>query len=78
MSFLRHGEIYRPMSLQAVCRGGLATTAPPLIGSMSFRLVIPWRVALPQSPPPLRQPGRILQQTGLAVQSKCSERQTAS
>ncbi len=30
---------------------------PPLIVRMSFRLVIPWRVALPQSPPPLHQPG---------------------
>jgi len=30
--------------------------APPLIVWMSFRLVIPWRVALPHCPPPLRQP----------------------
>ena len=29
---------------------------PPLIVWMSFRLAIPWRVALPQSPPPLHQP----------------------
>src|SRR5260370_8407678 len=28
--------------------------------SMSLRLVIPWRVALQQSPPPLHQPGTIL------------------
>ena len=28
--------------------------------SMSLQLVIPWRVALQQSPPPLRQPGTIL------------------
>ena len=34
---------------------------PPLIVWMSFRLVIPWSVALPQSRPPLRQPGTILQ-----------------
>jgi hypothetical protein len=34
---------------------------PPLIVWMSFRLVIPWPVALPQSRPPLRQPGTILQ-----------------
>jgi hypothetical protein len=44
-------------------------------GSMSFRLAIPRRVALPQSPPALRQPGRILRQAGFAVQSKVSERQ---
>jgi len=35
---------------------GLHTTAPGLIGTMSFQLAIPWRVALPQSPPPLHQP----------------------
>ena len=29
---------------------------PPLIVWMSFRLAIPWRVALQQSPPPLHQP----------------------
>lgn len=27
-----------------------------IIGAMSFRLAITWRVALDQSPPPLRQP----------------------
>jgi len=32
-------------------------TKPPLIVWMSFRLAIPWRVALQQSSPPLRQPG---------------------
>src|SRR3990172_3584024 len=31
-------------------------TAPSLIERMSFRLAIPWQVALPQSPPPLHQP----------------------
>jgi len=31
--------------------------APSLIVLMSFRLVIPWRVALQQSSPPLHQPG---------------------
>jgi hypothetical protein len=41
---------------------------------MSFRLAIPWRAALPQSPPPLHQPGRTLQQRNMAVQSKSSER----
>jgi putative transposase len=45
-------------------RGGLSPgwrrkpmrLTPPLIVWMSFRLAIPWRVALPQSPPPLHQP----------------------
>jgi len=36
---------------------GTADVPPRLIVWMSFRLVIPWRVALPQSPPPLHQPG---------------------
>jgi len=31
---------------------------PPLIVWMSFRLAIPWRVGLHQSPPPLHQPVR--------------------
>src|SRR5689334_10691314 len=37
----------------------------PLLGltvSMSLRLVIPWRVALQQRPPPLHQPVKILKQ----------------
>ena len=50
MSFLRHKEIYHPMEAPAF------RPAPPLIVWMSFRLAIPWRVALQQSPPPLRQP----------------------
>jgi hypothetical protein len=45
---------------------------------MSFQLAIPWRVALPQSPPPLHQPGRIVQQKHSAVQLKDSERRTVS
>jgi len=57
---------------------GLHTTAPSLIGTMSFRLTIPWRVALPQSPPPLHQPSRIVRETLWAVQSKSSEQQTTS
>jgi len=35
---------------------------------------IPWRVALPQSPPPLGQPSLIVKQGEVAVQSKSSER----
>ena len=83
MSFLRHEEIYRPMSSRESVRrnqirGSPARTAPTLIGTMSFQLVIPWRVALPQSPPPLRQLGTIVQQKQRAVQSKSSERQVVS
>ena len=55
------------------CRGGLGTTAPCLIGTMSFQLAIPRQVALPQSLPPLHQPRRILQELVHAVQSNCSE-----
>jgi len=49
-------------------------TALGLIGSMSFQLAIPRQVALPQSPPQLHQPTRILRESGQAVQSNCSER----
>ena len=45
---------------------------------MSFQLAIPWRVALPQSPPPLRQPSLIVKQGEVAVQSKSIERQIVS
>jgi len=61
MSFPRHEEIYRPMPT-ATGWGALFVATPALIGTMSFQLAIPWRVALPQSPPPLHQPGRIVQQ----------------
>ena len=49
-------------------RGGRRRTARGLIRVMSFQLAIPWRVALPQSPPPLHQPARILQDSAFAVQ----------
>ena len=42
--------------------GTVATTPPWLIVSMSLKLAIPWRVALQQSSPPLRQPPEILNQ----------------
>ena len=61
MSFFRHEEIYRPMDSKNV-PGRTCTTAPGLIGTMSFRLAIPRQVALPQSLPPLHQPRRILQE----------------
>ena len=50
MSFLRHQEIFPPMGAPA------SRPTPPLIVWMSFRLAIPWRVALQQGPAPLRQP----------------------
>ena len=39
MSFLRHGEIYRPMDSPAT-PGRAALDRPGLIGTMSFRLAI--------------------------------------
>ena len=53
-------------------------TAPPLIGTVSFRLAIPWQVALLQSLPPLHQPARILQENPFTVQSNSSERAAVS
>ena len=43
---------------------------PAPIVSMSLRPGIPWRVALPQSPPPLPQPGAIMQQRAAAGNQK--------
>ena len=77
MSFFRHAEIY-PRSERQTRRGGRAVATPALIGTMSFQLAIPWRVALPQSPPPLHQPGRMVPQKQDAVQSKSSERRIVS
>jgi len=53
-------------------------TTPSLIERMSFRLAIPWRVALLQSPPPLHQPGAILQENAFAIQSNSSEPRAVS
>ena len=61
-----------------MCRGGRRRTAPGLIGLMSFQRAIPWRVALPQSPPALHQPARILQDSAFAVQFNSSEPQTVN
>ena len=44
------GKSIHPMEARSL------PTTPPLIVWMSFRLAIPWRVALPHCPPPLRQP----------------------
>ena len=63
MSFLRHPEIYRSdvliQPLHLGSRGAVRGPLRGLIVSMSFRLAIPWRVALQQSPPPLRQPRQV-------------------
>ena len=48
----------------------LLNSTPRPIVSMSFQLAIPWRVALPQSPPPLHQPGTIMQQRAAAGHQK--------
>jgi hypothetical protein len=53
-------------------------SAPPLIETMSFRLAIPWQVALLQSLPPLHQLARNLQENPFAVQSNSSERAAVS
>ena len=53
-------------------------SAPPLIVWMSFRLAIPWRVALPQSPPPLRQPLLIMRYSRFAGRGIFIERRTVS
>jgi hypothetical protein len=52
--------------------------APPLIVWMSFRLAIPWWVALPQGPPPLRQPVLIMRYSHLAGRGIFIERRTVS
>ena len=59
LSFFRHEEIYRSdVGLQL--KGSRRKPTPRPIVSMSLRLAIPWRVALQQSPPPLRQPRTIV------------------
>ena len=47
----------------------LNSTLRPIV-SMSFQLAIPWRVALPQSPPPLHQPGAIMHERTAAGHQK--------
>ena len=72
MSFLRHEEIY-PFDEGAAPQDHALPHR-----TMSFRLAIPWRVALQQCPPPLHQPSAILQDSPFAVQSNSSGRQTVS
>ena len=62
MSFFRHGEIYRS-DVGNRSRGKPTESRLPRPSfSMSLRLVIPRRVALQQSPPPLHQPSVILKE----------------
>jgi hypothetical protein len=55
MSFLRHREIYQVAGI-ALTGADVTMATPAPLDSMSLQLVIPWRVALQQSPPPLHQP----------------------
>ena len=65
------GKSFDPIGVAAGMRDAkLCNSTPRPIVSMSFQLAIPWRVALPQSPPPLHQPGTILQQTTVAGHQK--------
>ena len=52
----------------------LNSTLRPIV-SMSFQLAIPWRVALPQSPPPLHQPGAIMHERTAAGHQKSANGQ---
>jgi len=56
VSFLRHRQIYQPMSLAKAWRRNRPGSVSTPIGSMSLQLAIPWQVALLQSLPPLHQP----------------------
>src|SRR5215472_8539341 len=51
-------------------KGSRLKPTPPTIVLMSLRLAIPRRVALQQSPPPLRQPRTILTEKRLFEQKK--------
>jgi Integrase core domain len=61
MSFFRHGRAISPMEEENVAGSDLRA-APQLIGLMSLQVVIPRRVALQQSSPPLHQPSVILKE----------------
>ena len=65
------GKSFDPIGLAGGMRDAeLLNSTPRPIVSMSFQLAIPWRVALPQSPPPLHQPGTIMQQRAAAGHQK--------
>ena len=64
-------------SIHSIRARSLKTTSF-LIEPMSFRLAIPWQVALQQSLPPLHQLEHILQGNPFAVQFNSIERQAVS
>ena len=55
MSFFRHGKSIPPM-LPVNAGSRRQCPLPATSVRMSLQPVIPWRVALPQSPPPLHRP----------------------
>jgi len=67
MSFLRHGQIYQPMSLPKEWRQSVFGSASTPIGSMSLQLAIPWQVALQHCLPPLHQPAPFSRQPAETV-----------
>jgi hypothetical protein len=73
MSFFRHEEIYRPMDSRNV-PGRPWHDRPRPHRFDEFPAGYSSAGCLPQSPPPLHQPRRILQDSAQAVQSNCSER----
>jgi hypothetical protein len=94
MSFLRHGQSFDPMSDGAEHDAALssirqrrtqpnaesrpADPLPALIGFDELQLVIPGRVGLHQSPPPLHQPADSMRHSPPVRRAFCSERQTVS
>jgi len=58
--------------------GGSTSPPPALIGCDELQLVIPWRVGLHQSPPPLHQPADSMRYSRPACRGFFSERQTVS
>jgi hypothetical protein len=61
VNFFRYGEIYQS-DAERSNSGERPQDRPRLIVPMSFQLVIPRRVALQQSSPPLHQPSVILKE----------------
>jgi hypothetical protein len=61
MSFFRHGEVYQSHG-EGTSSGERPKSRPRLILPMSLQLIIPQRVALQQSSPPLHQPSVILEE----------------
>ena len=65
------GKSFDPIGLVEQMRDAKRCSSTPRpIVSMSFQLAIPWRVALPQSPPLLHQPGASMNERAAAGQQK--------